>query len=86
NLRYGMRQLIQLSIGERMVRYSLRPDRADVIVPASEIYLRIMELIRAESILVPKIGLSDGLIHHLFRNYLSNLEKRSNSKALTNKW
>lgn len=86
NLRYGMRQLVQLSIGERMVRYSLRPDRADVIVPASEIYLRIMELIRAESILVPKIGLSDGLIHHLFRNYLSNLEKRSNSKALTNKW
>ncbi|MCE1166761.1 MAG: hypothetical protein LWX70_01550 [Sphingobacteriia bacterium] len=82
NLRYGMRQLIQLSVGERMARYSLRPDRADVIVPASEIYLRIMELIRAESILVPKIGLSDGLIHHLFRNYLANLEKKNPPKSL----
>lgn len=68
NLKYGIRHLSQLSIAERIEQMALRPDRADVIVPAAEIYLKVMETVGAESILVPRIGLSDGLIHIMFRN------------------
>ncbi len=47
---------------ERMVKFQLKPDRADVVVPAGRIYLRAMELFRSKGILVPKVGLADGII------------------------
>ena len=52
---------------ERMLRYQLKPDRADVIVPAGGIYLRAMELVGAQGILVPKVGLADGIVLDLHR-------------------
>ncbi|UCZ55860.1 exopolyphosphatase [Desulfurispirillum indicum] len=52
---------------ERMRKLGLRPDRADVIVPAGEIILFVMEAARMSKLLVPKIGLSDGIIHHLYQ-------------------
>lgn len=67
NLRYGIKHLSQLSMPERIEQMALRPDRADVIVPAAVIYLHIMEKIMADNMLVPRIGLSDGLIHIMFR-------------------
>jgi exopolyphosphatase / guanosine-5'-triphosphate,3'-diphosphate pyrophosphatase len=54
------------SVDERMRLYSLRADRADVIVPALQIYLNVMRWANAEEIYVPKIGLADGLIQHLY--------------------
>ena len=51
---------------ERMKRFQLRPDRADVIVPALDIYIRILNNFRASSIFVPRIGLSDGMIYQMF--------------------
>lgn len=50
----------------RMDVFNLKPDRADVIVPASEIFLCIAEVIRSEYVYVPEIGLSDGIIDNLF--------------------
>jgi exopolyphosphatase / guanosine-5'-triphosphate,3'-diphosphate pyrophosphatase len=50
----------------REERFHLKPDRADVIVPAAEIYLHIMKLLKSKEISVPKIGLSDGIIYDLF--------------------
>lgn len=50
----------------RMDAFNLKPDRADVIVPASEIFLCIADVIHAEYIYVPEIGLSDGIIDNLF--------------------
>jgi exopolyphosphatase/guanosine-5'-triphosphate,3'-diphosphate pyrophosphatase len=44
----------------------LREDRADVIVPALLIYTQVMKWSSIEEILVPKIGLVDGLIQHLY--------------------
>ncbi|PKP16425.1 MAG: exopolyphosphatase, partial [Bacteroidetes bacterium HGW-Bacteroidetes-22] len=67
NLRYGIKFISQLSVSERIEQMALRSDRADVILPAGEIYLHIMEIVKAEEILVPRIGLSDGLIHIMFR-------------------
>jgi len=54
------------SLQERMRLYKLREDRADVIVPALQIYINTMRWANAPEIYVPKIGLSDGLIQHLY--------------------
>jgi exopolyphosphatase/guanosine-5'-triphosphate,3'-diphosphate pyrophosphatase len=51
---------------ERMINYNLREDRADVIVHALQIYINVMRWSDAELIYVPKIGLADGLIRHLY--------------------
>lgn len=63
------RQLKALSLEERITRMKLKPDRADVIIPACEIYLRIMRLAGIKQMIVPKIGLSDGIILDLFTRW-----------------
>jgi len=55
-----------LSFEERMQVFNLKPDRADVIVPASEIFLTIAEILHSEYIYVPVIGLADGIIDGLY--------------------
>ncbi len=50
---------------ERVEAFSLKQDRADVIVPAAEIFLKIAEVVHADYIYVPVIGLSDGIIDNL---------------------
>lgn len=55
-----------LTAEERMEAFNLKPDRADVIVPAAEIFLKIAEWVHAEYIYVPIIGLSDGIIDSLY--------------------
>lgn len=65
-LRDYHRELGSVTLEERISRYGLRPDRADVIVPALQIYINAMRWAGAEEIYVPKIGLVDGLIRHLW--------------------
>ena len=62
--------LEQFSYAERILRLGLSPDRADVIVPASEIYLRIMKWSRCEEMLVPLAGLADGMVQLLYHKYV----------------
>ncbi|CAA0150706.1 Exopolyphosphatase [Tenacibaculum maritimum] len=62
--------LKQMSYKERISELSLNPDRADVIVPATKIYLSAMKWSGARKIFVPKIGLSDGIIKSLYFNKL----------------
>ena len=57
--------LKKMSYEDRISELGLNPDRADVILPASKIYLRAMKWSRADKIYVPKIGLSDGIIKGL---------------------
>jgi exopolyphosphatase/guanosine-5'-triphosphate,3'-diphosphate pyrophosphatase len=54
------------SLEERIYKLQMNPDRADVIIPASNIYIKIMEWARSTSILVPDVGLKDGIIFHLY--------------------
>ncbi|MCE7864470.1 MAG: phosphatase [Bacteroidetes bacterium CHB5] len=54
------------SIEERIYKLQMNPDRADVIVPASSIYMRAMEWAKAKYIFVPEVGLKDGMMLHLF--------------------
>ena len=54
------------SIEERIYKLQMNPDRADVILPASSIYLKVMEWAHAFKILVPEVGLKDGMMLHLY--------------------
>jgi exopolyphosphatase / guanosine-5'-triphosphate,3'-diphosphate pyrophosphatase len=54
-----------LSIEQRIYELQMNPDRADVIIPASDIYIKVMEWSHAQSILVPDVGLKDGILLHL---------------------
>ena len=58
--------LLPMSIEERCNQFKLKPDRADVIVPALQIYITALEVLGQDRLVVPKIGLSDGVIYQLF--------------------
>ena len=60
----------KLTYEERIVRYHLNPDRADVILPALNIYLKALKWSGSKKIYVPKTGLSDGMIQELYMNKL----------------
>jgi len=65
------KELMNVSLQDRINIYKLREDRADVIVPALQIYVNTMRWAGAEEIYVPKIGLADGLIQHLWEELAS---------------
>ena len=60
------KELSSVTLTERMHLYKLREDRADVIIPALLIYMNVMRWADTEEIHVPKIGLADGLVQHLY--------------------
>ena len=62
--------LKKMSYNERISELGLNPDRADVIIPATKIYLSAMKWSGAKKIYVPKIGLSDGIIKSLYNGVL----------------
>lgn len=61
------KELNSSTVEERMHIYNLREDRADVLVPALQIYTSVMRWAGAEEIYVPKIGLADGLIKVMYQ-------------------
>ncbi len=67
------KHLNEYSYAERVTVLGLKPDRADVILPAAEIFLFISRHAGIKNFLVPKIGLSDGIIHQLFEEYQAGL-------------
>ena len=71
-LRDYHKELSNAILSERTLYYGLRTDRADVIVPALLIYINVMRWAGAEQIYVPKIGLADGLIKHLWEKVKDN--------------
>ena len=60
------KEFSSFNLADRMRLYRLREDRADVIVPALQIYINVMRWANISEIFVPKIGLADGLIQHLY--------------------
>lgn len=62
--------LKKMSYKQRVVKLGLNPDRADVIIPATKVYLSAMKWSGARKIFVPKIGLADGIIKSLYYNKL----------------
>lgn len=64
-------ELKRYSYDDRMKIFDLNPDRADVIVPAGEIFTTIMKNMNADKIYVPKIGLGDGIVREAYKEYLN---------------
>lgn len=60
-----------MTYDDLMINYDMNPDRADVIIPAATIFLSIMEWANSNVIQIPKIGVSDGIIHQLYQEYSS---------------
>lgn len=60
--------LKDMSVEERIEAFSLKADRADVIVPAAEIFLTIVRAVKASYIYVPTIGLADAIIDKMVDN------------------
>ena len=58
--------LSSLTYDQRISELGLNPDRADVIIPATQIYLNAMKWCGARNIYVPKIGLSDGIVKAMY--------------------
>ncbi|MFT6881794.1 MAG: exopolyphosphatase/guanosine-5'-triphosphate,3'-diphosphate pyrophosphatase [Marinoscillum sp.] len=74
--RISLEQILQvqhylrsLSMNELLNKLQLNPDRADVIIPASEIYVHAMMAANAKMSIVPDVGLKDGMNYHLFEKY-----------------
>lgn len=64
-------KLRKMSYEERLLKYNINLNRADVLLPAIDIYLRIMKLARALVIETPIIGVADGIIKDLYlKNYM----------------
>lgn len=64
-------ELNALTVAQRTDQFQLKPDRADVIVPAMDIYIYILKELGCNEISVPKIGLSDGIVYKM---YLDEME------------
>jgi exopolyphosphatase/guanosine-5'-triphosphate,3'-diphosphate pyrophosphatase len=58
-------EIESLTIDQRIYQLQMNPDRADVIVPASGIYIKVMEWAHSNSIIVPDVGLKDGILLHV---------------------
>ncbi|MGP1500085.1 MAG: Ppx/GppA phosphatase family protein [Porphyromonas sp.] len=67
NLQSVYDELVKYTSEERMMRFRLKPDRADVIIPAAEIFLLVGRIICCEKIIVPTKGLSDGIIESIYK-------------------
>ena len=65
-LKNTYKELSLLSVTERMAKHNLREDRTDVLVPALEIFTKVMTWSDINKIFVPKISVADGLIHQIY--------------------
>lgn len=66
-LRKHYRILNEMSYEERLRVFNMKPDRADVVVHALSIFIKVMKWTHAKKIHVPKIGISDGMIRELYQ-------------------
>lgn len=66
-------RIADYSFEDRVKVLRLRPDRADVIIPAADIFLQVMEHAGIEEVFVPKVGLADGIIYDLYMKQYGNV-------------
>jgi exopolyphosphatase/guanosine-5'-triphosphate,3'-diphosphate pyrophosphatase len=66
NIKNIYKTLKSFSFRQRITMLGLRSDRADVIIPAAQIYISVLKWADIKKLYVPQIGLSDGIIHILY--------------------
>jgi exopolyphosphatase/guanosine-5'-triphosphate,3'-diphosphate pyrophosphatase len=60
--------LEKMSYSKKILLLKLNPDRVDVIVPAGKIYQYLLKNMGSDEIIVPKIGLADGMVYELLKS------------------
>ena len=68
------KEISQLNVAERMAKFGIREDRADVLEPALRIYNNVLNWAGINKIFVPKISVADGLVHNIYDNLKKNNE------------
>jgi exopolyphosphatase / guanosine-5'-triphosphate,3'-diphosphate pyrophosphatase len=71
-LKYAKAHLSSYSLQDRIEKLGISPNRADLTIPACKIFIKIMKWINSEKICVPGIGLADGLIYKLYKEYIAD--------------
>lgn len=69
-----IQRLARLSYAERVEQLGLAPDRADVVLPAAVVYYRLAEVARVERLLIPRVGLRDGLVREVVAGHLETAQ------------
>lgn len=77
-LRHMYDYLKRFTFDERIAVLRLNPHRADVIIPATKIFLRAFKYSNSKRIFVPKMGLTDGIVQQLYENYKANQPVENN--------
>lgn len=73
-------ELAPLSLEERMEQFKLKDDRADVIIPAAEIFLLVARSLKCEDILVPNISLADSIVDGIYRDTKGNMASKDDKE------
>ncbi len=83
SMRALLEEMCERSVDERAQRWSLRPDRADTIVPAATVLRRVAEAFGLESIAAPSVGLKEGLLVDIARAHFVPNDYKGEALALT---
>ncbi|MGE0143596.1 MAG: HD domain-containing protein [Planctomycetota bacterium] len=75
-------RMAELSFDERCARFELRPDRADTILQAAVVYYRIGRVAGADEVLVPRVGMRDGLLQELLAETVRHSHGREHRESL----
>ena len=75
-------KLFGMTIEQRRDTYGLRPDRADTIVPAASIFVRVAETFKATAIVAPGVGLKEGILEELIDKYFDRWDKESETRTV----
>lgn len=75
-------KLYALTNEQRRETFGLRPDRADTIVPAGTLFLRVAELFKATAIVAPGVGLKEGILEELVDKYFDRWDKESEARTV----
>lgn len=69
-----IQRLARMSYAERVEELGLAPDRADVVLPAAVVYYRLCEVARVDRLLIPRVGLRDGLVREVVAGHLQTAQ------------
>jgi exopolyphosphatase/guanosine-5'-triphosphate,3'-diphosphate pyrophosphatase len=82
DLQQEVTSLTGIPVGERIERRGLKPDRADTIVPAGIVYLRLGALAGVDKVLVPRVGIKDGLLAEVVQGHFETFAAEDHVDAV----
>jgi len=75
-------RMLVMTAEQRRDAFGLRPDRADTIVPAASIFVRVAEMFRAPAIVAPGVGLKEGILEELVDKFFDRWDKESETRTV----